>query len=202
MQPLVGLVEPISARLDSREVTVLDLGADGALIEHAFRLTGDERRLTFEFEGERLELVCRVVEAKLQGALSDREQRLVFHTVVEFDGDRAALDRALAQYAVRLTDALQANSEGVSDGTREFIDDVGRALRDRTLGYVSYVLRDGQWRRFETMSPEQPLYGFTVAAHEDEDQLRLLRLAYEEADGEGRKLLRQFAAASIELKKL
>jgi hypothetical protein len=47
------------------------------------------------------------------------------------------------------------------------------------------------------MSPDQPLNGFTVAAHEEEGQLRLLRLAWEEADADGRKLLRQFAAESI-----
>jgi hypothetical protein len=49
----------------------------------------------------------------------------------------------------------------------------------------------------ETRSPDQPLYGFTVAAHEPEEQIDLLRLAWEEADAEGRRLLRDFAAASI-----
>jgi hypothetical protein len=79
----------------------------------------------------------------------------------------------------------------------EAIDDLGRPLRERRIGYISCTFRDGVWRRIETRSPEQPLHGFTVAAHESEEQLQLLRMAWEEADADGRRLLREFAAASL-----
>lgn len=193
----VGLVKPLVGRLDGKDVAVLDLGPNGALIEHRDRLSGGETRLAFEFEGERIDIICRVGGSRLQEKLSDREQRLVYHSAVEFPGERQALHRALATHERRLTELQEANVAGTGadpDPTAMY----GRALRERSVGYVSYVLRDGRWRRFETMSPEQPLYGFTVAAHQDDDRLELLRMAYEEADAEGRRLLRQFAAASVE----
>jgi hypothetical protein len=192
-------MQSIAAKLGDRDVLILDLSASNALVEHAFTLTGDETRLTFDWEGEALALNCRAGKPELQGSLSDREQRLIYHTRFEFRGDTRDLVRGIATHGRRINEAREANSAGIPAETDETIDDIGRSLRARRIGFVSFVMREGKWRRFETMSADQPLNGFTVGAYEDEAQLRLLCLAYEEADADGRALLRQFAAESIKV---
>ena len=187
----------IDAGLDDQKVMILDLSKNHAVVEHAFRVDPGVHRLSFDWENERIDLDCRIASSQLQDELSDREQRLIYHSTCVLEGDTAALERACATYAQRLEEAQEANSLGFPEVAEESIDDIGRPLRERRIGYVSCILRDGTWRRVETRSPDQPLYGFTVAAHEPEEQIRLLRLAWEEADAEGRRLLREFAAASI-----
>lgn len=197
MDESIRLVRAIDARLNDEKAVILDLSRERALIEHAFRLSRDQYQLSFEWEGEPHALHGNVVSTTFQDALSDREQRLIYHTTLEFTGERASLERAFGAYEHRLVEAQEANSAGVVSERQESIDDVGRPVRDRSVGYVSCIFRDGKWRRSETRSRDQPLYGFTVAAHESEEHLRLLQLAYEEADAEGRRLLREFAAASV-----
>jgi hypothetical protein len=194
---LSTLTQTLHATLDGRDVVVLNIDTAGALLEHGFRLQGDQPIFRFEWHGENGQLKSRAAESQLQGLLSDREQRMIYHTRIEFSGDTSALRRALAAHEARLEQAREANSSGLPQPDGEEIEDLGATLRARRIGYVSFVLRDGVWSRFDTMSPDQPLNGFTVAAHEEEGQLRLLRLAWEEADADGRKLLRQFAAESI-----
>ena len=197
MEPAPAFSQGIPAQLDGKEVVILDIDATSALIEHSFQLVAPLSNLRFDWLGEEIRIEVRTISSQLQGLLSDREQRLIYHTGVAFSGDSEALHRALHAREERRARALEANSSGIEQPASEPVEDVGALLRARRIGYVAHVLRDGKWRRFETMSPDQPLTGFTVAAHEDEGQLNLLRLAYEEADGEGRKLLRQFAAESI-----
>lgn len=192
-----GLTQSIPALLGARPCALLSIDEAGALVEHAFRLEGRENRLRFEWYDEKIDLTALAGASELQEKLSDREQRLIYHTPFTFASRNEALRRALVLHAERIERAREANSAGNLDAAADSVDDVGTVLRERRLGYVSFVLREGQWRRYDTMSPDQPLNGFTVAIYETEDQLRLLRLAYEEADAEGRALLRQFAAESI-----
>ena len=192
-----GLTQSISALLGARECALLTVDEAGALVEHPFRLEQRENRLRFEWYGEKIDLTALAGASELQEKLSDREQRLIYHTPFTFATRSDALRRALLVHAARIEQAREANSAGEPDTSTDSIDDVGTVLRERRLGFVSFVLRNGEWRRYDTMSPDQPLNGFTVAIYETEDQLRLLRLAYEEADPEGRALLRQFAAESI-----
>jgi hypothetical protein len=191
------LVRAIDASLDGTPVAILHVGINGALIEHYGRVNGQPAVLRFSWEEERIEVRCSVGASELQDALSDREQRVIFHTELKFEEADPALARALASYEQRVREARQANLEGQPGASPEAIDDLGRPLRERRIGYISCTFRDGVWRRIETRSPEQPLHGFTVAAHESEEQLQLLRMAWEEADADGRRLLREFAAASL-----
>jgi hypothetical protein len=197
VEPSAASSQGIPAQLDGKAVVILDIDATSALIEHSFQLVTTLSQLRFDWMGEEISIEVRSASSQLQGLLSDREQRLIYHTAVVFSGDSEALHRALYAREERRSRALEANFSGTTAPDSEETEDIGAGLRARRIGYVAHVLRDGKWRRFETLSPDQPLTGFTVAAHEDEGQLNLLRLAYEEADGEGRKLLRQFAAESI-----
>ena len=49
----------------------------------------------------------------------------------------------------------------------------------------------------QTDTPQQPTDGFTVAAYEDEEELETLCRTYEQADEEGRSLIRLVAELSV-----
>ena len=100
-----------------------------------------------------------------------------------------------------LPGALQKHTGPVPTCSPECLDlrktSINRAVV-RLPNDIAFVFREGKWTSRESRSSLQPYDGFTVAAFESEQQTRMLRLAYEETDREGRELIRRFAAASLE----
>lgn len=201
-QPL--LIEAIPARLDGKEVTILDIDDTGALIEHSIPQLASPpaHRLQFVWNEEEMDLPCRADGSILQDLLSDQRQKLTWHARVEFEpsADLAPLRRAIESYRGGLARAQEANLGGESAAEPPSVAmlRVGEAIRDHKPGYMVCVYRDGKWSRRASRSPSQPFDGFTIAEFEDEQQIELLMKAYEEADRQGRELIRQFAAASLE----
>jgi len=198
------LIETIPARLDAAAVMIIDLDERSAFVEHSVHQLSSppSRRLSFQWEGEAIDIPCNVRESLLQDLLSDRHQKVVYHARLEYaaDADLTALHRAIDAYRRRLASAQEANLSGEASGEvpSATMARVGEAFREHRLGYLACIYREGRWVIRETKSPLQPIDGFTVAAFEDEHQIRVLQLAYEEADLAGRELIRKFAAASIE----
>jgi hypothetical protein len=111
-----------------------------------------------------------------------------------------ALADFIAGYEEQIRRAEEANAEGdaarnVIDGDR-MLSDLGSAARSMQT-FLRCQFRAGSWRREGTAIRDQPSDGFTVSASETEDQIQLLQLAYEESDERERRLLREFAAASL-----
>jgi hypothetical protein len=198
------LIDAIAGRLDSQPVTILAVDESMIVVEHtiASLASPPAHRLSFVWEGEEINLSCAVVESTLQDFLSDERQKLTFHAklMIEADSDRTALVRARDSWKQKLQKRLEENLMGES-GTEPpsaAMLSVGQAFRARKSGYISFFFRQGTWSSRESRSATQPDDGFTVAAFETEQQTQMLKLAYEEADREGRELIRRFAAASLE----
>lgn len=199
------LIDAIGGRLDGQPVTILAIDESGAVVEHSIAnlVSPPAHRLQFVWEGEEIDLSCRVeAESVLQDLRSDERQKLTWHVklVIEADSDRTALLRARDSWRRKLQKSQEDNLMGASAAElpSAAMLSVGQAFRAHKYGYIAFVFRNGQWSSRESRSPEQPWDGFTVAAFESEQQIQLLKLAYEEADREGRELLRRFAAASLE----
>lgn len=196
------LIEAIAGRLDGESVTILAIDEEGAVVEHSIaKLTSPpEHRLQFAWEGEELDLKCSVApESEFQEMLSDSRQELTWHVKVAFsaDADLTALVRARESWRRKLDSRQEENLMGASVSASAAMLSVGQAFREHKQGYIAFVFRGGKWTSRESRSPEQPWEGFTVAAFETDQQIELLKLAYEEADREGRDLIRRFAAASL-----
>ncbi len=189
------LAKPIPAKLGHEAVLMLDLGPAGALLSgRCSHAAGTEQDLAFADGESRIRLRCLItgVAEHLLGPDTD--------LLVRFAERSAALEDFIARYEDQIRRAETANADGdaarnVVDGDRS-LSDLGSAAR--TYGtYLRYRLNAGAWSREVTATADQPPDGFTIAASETEDQLQLLRLAYEESDDHERRLLREFAAASV-----
>ena len=208
------LAEPIPASLNDSYAMLLDLGVTGALVEHSLPVeVGSRARLKFKHEGKPIEMECEVVRSTSPQPLPtgvlpfpalDIGPRN-FQTGVRFlramgDSDES-LRLMLADHVDKILRAQQANAMGnrdanVIDGDAT-ITRLGAALRGADAGFLIFRLTSAGWKKTPSLLPEQPEDGFTVAAFEDEEHLKGLCRAYENADQEGRRLIRLMAELSI-----
>jgi hypothetical protein len=197
------LTKPILAMLDNGTALVLDIGMSGALIEHyGIAEPGDTFVLSFRWQGTDVEFVCEVVRTAVMRNPAGDGDSVVSHTGVRFTkpiGDSSArLEDFMATFVGRVLAAQKANAAGESRGDVTFLEQLGGARRSRTRGgYVSYRLKGDVWWRIPTSSYAQPEDGFTVGAHEDDDEIESLCRTYESADAEGRDLIRLVAELSV-----
>lgn len=193
------LVKPILGTLDGQNALILDVGVGGAFVEHyGERKTGDRFRLAFVWETTTIEYECEARRTIVVRTASDGTS--VSHTGARFVnalGESArVLERMMATFVSHILAAQRANARGERESSKGVLELLGDARRMRARGFVAHHLRDGVWSTQPSESPRQPEDGFTVAAHEDDDELQMLRETYEEADDEGRQLIRLVAQLS------
>ncbi|HUP64549.1 MAG TPA: PilZ domain-containing protein [Thermoanaerobaculia bacterium] len=189
------LAEPVEARFGERPVRLVEIGISGARLEHLGRSTpGSTGKLAFAWESEQVEIDVEIVRCVSLGTQSANGEGL-HHSGVLFlgatEGAGDALRRAISSAVVsRLT---EQKLQGPPPDLYEFDE----TLRPGDAMFLTYTLDDGVWRKRRAFLPEQPEVGFTVALDEDKDELQRLCRAYEQADREGRRLLRLFCELSI-----
>ena len=196
------LSKPILATIGGANALVLDIGMTGALIEHyGLPVPGDEFNLSFRWQGEDVEFVCEVVRTSVVREPGGDGKSITSHTGVRFaravGTSQERLQDLIATFVGRVLAAQKANAAG--DHRSEaptILEQIGAARRQRTRGFVSYQLKGDAWWRIPTSSAAQPPDGFTVAAHEDEDEVEALCRTYADADDEGRALIRLVAELS------
>lgn len=195
------LTKPILASLDGENALVLDIGMSGALVEHyGTPDPGDKLILAFRWQGTEVEFVCEVARSTIAREATGGKYA-VSHTGLHFkkaiDNSIERLQDLMATFVGRVLAAQKANAAGEHrDTAPTILEQLGGARRSRTHGYVSFRLKGDSWWRIPTSSPEQPGDGFTVAAHEDEEEVETLCRTYESADEEGRQLIRLVAELS------
>jgi len=194
------LSKPILGRMRDQNALILDIGMNGAFIEHYGPATPGERfNLTFRWMAQDVEFVCEVARTSIVRSPGGDRESEVSHTGVHFvepvgDSEQRLQD-LIATFVGRVLAAQKANASG--DPTdAAILAQIGEARRSRTRGFISYQLKSGKWWRIPTNSPKQPAEGFTVAAHEDEDELELLCHAYEHGTEDVRTMIRMVAELS------
>ncbi len=198
------LAKPILAMMDSHRALILDIGVSGAYLEHYGPIDAGARfQLTFRWQGNDVQFLCEAARSTIIRSPGGDGRSVVSHTGVRFvesigDADDQLQDM-MATFVGRVLAAQKANARGLNrniDGDATLAQ-LGEARRSRSRGYISYRLKGGAWWRVPTDSAEQPEDGFTVASHEDEDELETLCGAYEAADDEGRRMIRLVAELSV-----
>lgn len=198
------LAQPILAMMGSSNALILDIGITGALVEHYGAVQpGDRFPLKFRWKSADVELAAEVVRSQIVRQYDDERKNVVSHSGMHFvaaTGDSAArLEDLIATSVARILGAHRSNAagDGQTDASAHVLSSIGAARRKRTFGYISYRLRGTNWWRIPTDSPHQPEDGFTVPAWEDEHELETLCRTYEQADAEGRRLIRLVAELSV-----
>jgi hypothetical protein len=196
------LAKPILALIGKENALIIDIGLTGALIEHyGTRAVGDRLNLVFRWHGADVAYQCEVRRSTVIRSPGNDPSKKVSRTAIHFVkpvGDsESLLEDMIATSIGRMLAAQKANASGAREAEGALmLEDMGGALRGRTSGYVTYRLLGKRWWRENTNSPAQPVDGFTVARHEDEEELDVLCDAYELADEEGRRLIRLVAELS------
>lgn len=198
------LSKPILGTIRSSNALILDVGLAGAFLEHYGTAEPGERfTLTFRWQGNDVQFVCEVARSLVVRDPGGDGKSLVSHTGVRFAeaiGDaQAQLQDLITTFVGRILTAQKANASGElgESAGATILARLGEARRMRSRGYVSYHLKGDTWWKAPTESSKQPPDGFTVCAHEDDDDLDALCRTYEAADEEGRHMIRLVAELSV-----
>ncbi|HET7433819.1 MAG TPA: PilZ domain-containing protein [Thermoanaerobaculia bacterium] len=197
------LSKPILATFGDGNALVLDVGVNGAFVEHYGTVEPGQRlRLSFRWRAEDVAFDSEVARTTVVRTPAGDGKSAVSHTGVRFvDGIEGADDRLqdmIATFIGKILAAQRANANGdISDTSgAATLAEIGEARRLRSRGFVAYRLKGTSWWRVPTTSSKQPADGFTVAAFEDDEEVETLCRAYEKADEEGRRLIRMVAELS------
>jgi hypothetical protein len=151
--------------------------------------------VSFEWEGQPIELQCQVTDNTLFRLAKSTEEKSVYHAGLHItDGtaeSRQVLRQLVADCVARALDEQKANARGIP-ATAAQIFQSGKGT-----DFIRCELVDGTWRRTTTNRPEQPANGFTISAEEDHDQIEMLCQTFQNADAAGRKLIQTMAEMSI-----
>lgn len=220
----IHLARPLVARFGASQVVLVDVSMLGARIEHAMPLsTGQEARLTFQWDDASIKVECRIVRSRLERFSVGADGLTVYHSGLEFleadTNTKAVLKKMIEIFITRALDEQKLNARGVMPQTVENMpifryggmltanpsqvaDAVGSSVMPtariaKQAGYICFQLEHRTWRKKRTHDPGQPAEGFTVSASEDQGQIDLLCQAYEKSDSDGRKMIQLFAQLSI-----
>jgi hypothetical protein len=198
------LSKPILATMGDSNALILDVGIGGAFLEHyGAAASGDRFSLKFRWQGQDVEFLCEIARSEVIRDPGGDGRSTVSHSGVRFvesigDSD-ARLQDLIATFIGKVLAAQKANAAGSRDDESgaTMLASLGEARRMRTSGFIAYHLENNQWTRKPTHSAKQPADGFTVSAWEDQDEVEALCRTYENADAEGRRLIRMVAELSV-----
>lgn len=187
---------PLPAQLGDNPVFIVEIGVLGARVRHGSLFDFPSAELRFPSAAGEILLRCeRVRTTRLASRSIDaisHESGLRFTAAVGESGDRLRL-----LLTDLVTQELTARRSTPPVLTPEAAIDADQILRARDAGYFCYTLANGNWLKRRVLLPEQPDDGFTVARHEDSDEMQRLCAVFDAADSEGRRLIRMLAELSI-----
>lgn len=192
------LTRALPALINGRNAVVLDIGAGRILLEHSAALPpGTAFRLLFVWEGDELEFDAVVQDTTR--AFGDQNWHTWASLTRAIGTSQDRMEEQIARHVSHILAAQRANAIGSGAAlmpSSTILLRLGDARRTRSRGWVRYQLSDRVWSRAFVDSAEQATDGFTVAAYEDVDELEILCRAYEQADEDGRRLIRLVAELS------
>jgi hypothetical protein len=185
------LTKPLDGWFDKQAVRLIDVSANGALMESSKPIkAGSSGTVRFFWRDQEVKIKANVIR-------SDADQ-----IGVTFTEDSALLRRLIAESAEEVLRAQQANLDGARELNvvgEETLTAASAGLR-AGKGFVTYTFENGQWVRRRSLLPDQPANGFTVAAGESQDQIDMLCQTFQSGDEESQRmtrLLAELSAASI-----
>lgn len=192
----VQLDEPLPARFGGARVRVYELSVNGFLVAHEARYApGEVDHLVVDWNGARLELVCRLIRSTVWRLAKSRDQKSIYRSglqIIDSVGD--AYDRLremIAERVIRAIEEQKANARGIPP-LAAYMYQPGKGDLYRRCERIA-----GDWRKTETDRAEQPPYGFTVSAEVEPEHVELLCRTWENTTDEGRRLTQILAALSI-----
>lgn len=181
------LRRPIDAWFGDFAVRLIDVSANGALVEYDDDIPAESRALLrFYWRGEAIEILA--TTARREGK----------HSGLHFLDDSEILRQLIAACATELLAAQEANASGERPIDFEADETLHAAsFGPLASGFIVWTLHEDGWRAETSAQPDLPDHGFVVRAAESEEQIELLCRAYESGDAEARRLIRLLAELSV-----
>lgn len=185
------LTRPADGWFGDYAIKLLDVSANGALIEHDEDVpTGARALLRFYWRDTEVEIMAETVRGEHD------QSGLAFVETSE------VLMELIAESAREVLKAQEANARGIREeniiSPDETLTAASAGARGMMRGFIVWTLTDaGEWKKTASLLPEQPENGFTVAAGETPEQVEMLRQAYATGDDEGRRMIRMLAELSV-----
>ncbi|MEO6259789.1 MAG: PilZ domain-containing protein [Thermoanaerobaculia bacterium] len=193
----VTLLRALAGKIGSSRVFIVDASLNGLRVAHQGTLPaiGQECLLIFDWEGSGIELQCRVTRSTLHKLAKDKNEKSVYHAGLAIEkaiGNSAkALRRMISDVVARALDEQKANVQGIPAKSAQIFQ-TGKGTE-----FLRFELINGAWRRTTTTRADQPSDGFTISAEESRDNIAMLCETFENADPDGRQLIRSMAELSI-----
>jgi len=192
-------VKPLRAlegKLGEQKVYVVDVSIHGARIAHQVRFEKTEAlMLKFDWSGHTISFECRITRTTIEKYSKD-PTKMLYHSGIRFTRPLGESDKTVKEmisgHIVRVLDERRSNAKSVPPQTTTF-----RRTAAHSSGFLQCRFQNGQWQNIKTQSPVQPDDGFTISAEEPGDQVALLCRSYEEADQNGREMIRKLSSISI-----
>lgn len=195
----VRLETPLPAEFADTRARVLEISVVGVLIAHEGKIAvGTTHDLTIDWEGTKLEFVCRVVRSTLWRLAKNAGERSIYHSglrITRSNGESSLhLRELLAQRILRALEEQKANARGIPP-LAAYMYQPGKGELYRRCELI-----DGVWRKSETIRATQPPNGFTISADIPPDQVDILCQTWELTTAEGQRLTQMLAELSIDAK--
>ena len=199
----VALLKPVACQIGDKTGFVFNVSVHGALVAWETRELGDPSGtdviLRFEWHGRPVSINSRIVHSTIENRETRAGTRKIRKAGIDFikylGGSEAVIQAIVAEHVERALDEQKANARGIPPLAASSFQ-AGTHHR----GFICCRLRDGQWSRTPTKSPNQPSDGFTVSVHESIQQIRLLCESYESSDQANRDLIRKMSELSLSQK--
>lgn len=180
------LLEPLDGWFGDFAVSLIDVSATGAQIEHEEPIHTEARALLrFYWRGEEVEV------------LAETARTAEHRAGLRFLEENETLCRLIAESATEMLIALEANARGDRDANVVGEETITSAWRRPATGFVRWTYDGTAWHSAQAATAAQPAEGFTIAAGEPEEQVVLLCRTYESGDAEARRLTRMLAELSV-----
>ncbi|HUO84298.1 MAG TPA: hypothetical protein VM534_04205 [Thermoanaerobaculia bacterium] len=201
----IHLPEPLEGTLGDLPIHLVEIGLLGARAEVLGTAPADEERmLAVDWDGERIEILCRVARMEVRRELSELKGMILSDAGLEFleakGSSGMTLRKKIAEVVTRALELQKANARGESDWSEQFPyydPERPRESAAHPLYVTCRLLENGQWKRSTILKPNQPVHGFTVRASTPEEQIEMLCAAFARGTEEQRHLIRLCAELSL-----
>lgn len=192
----VFLSTPLQARLGTLPVAVIDLGLEGAGLEHFGTVTVGERLQLLIETKHPIRLTTIVRYSKLH-QFAAGGSRVIYRTGVEFpsvpESEATTIDSVLIDEARAKIAEWEANLTGTRRNRLPTLSRTASAPH----AFEWHHFARGTWTKKVTRDPNQPIDGFAVCDDEPAETVLMLRKAYERYDDDDRYMLRMMAQLVI-----
>ena len=194
----IRLLKPLAGRAGGKRIFVLDVSREGLLIAHQESLgrPGDRCMIEFDWDGRPIRVECELARSDVAHRVGKASYgRNIHHSGLTIRRISRASDEALreliAWHVSRALDEQKANARGVPPLAAQSVQS------GQGTSYVRHELVAGLWRETQTMDPAQPANGFTISDSQTDEEVAMLRAAYEAGDAAARTMIQKMANLSI-----